>query len=75
MIKNNVELTHKAAEVLHRFEHGEIDVKTAKTMSSLISNIQKGYVIDMMKQKEEIELLASEEERGTSGKMHVKRVS
>jgi hypothetical protein len=74
MIKNNVELTRKAAEVLHRFEHGEIDVKTAKTMSSLISNIQKGYVIDMMKQKEEIDLLASEEERGKDGKMFIKKI-
>lgn len=63
MVKNNIELTRKAAEVLERFEKGEIDVKTAKAMSSLISNVQKGYVIDMMKQKQEINLLPSEEDK------------
>ena len=50
MVKNNVELTQFAAQVLQRFDRGEIDVKTAKAYSSLISNVQKGYVIDMMKQ-------------------------
>ncbi len=75
MVKNNVELTQKAAEVLHRFEQGEIDVKTAKAMSSLISNVQKGYVIDMMKQKQEIELLPSETEKSKEGERFVKRVN
>ena len=64
MVKNNVELTQFAAQVLQRFDRGEIDVKTAKAYSSLISNVQKGYVIDMMKQKQEVELLPSEEKPG-----------
>jgi hypothetical protein len=74
MIKNNQELTHKAAEALHRFETGEIDVKTAKAISSLISNVQKGYLIDMMKQKQGIDLLPSEEEKGKEGKMFIKKI-
>lgn len=68
MINNNVDVRKAASELYERLiVTGELDVKQAKAAASLLSVIQKSFMIDLMKSKMCIDFLESEEKTDTRG--------
>jgi hypothetical protein len=75
MVNNNIDVRKAASELYHRLvETKEITNNDAKAAVGVLSVIQKSFMIDIMKQRSNIELLDSEESK-EKGKMFVKKIS
>ncbi len=74
MVKNNVEAAKKALEILHRLEHGEINIEMAKALYKGLDVYAKQCIIEGVKHKMGIQYLPTEMESKESGKMYLKKV-
>lgn len=76
MVKNNKDVRKAASELYHRlFETKEITVQEAKTGAALLSVIQKSFMIDILKEKNQIPELDSEETGPVTEKPYLKQIS
>jgi hypothetical protein len=73
MIKNNVEASRKALEILHRLEHGEIDIEMAKALYKGLDVYAKQCIIEGVKHKMGIHYLPTEQPTKESCKMYLRK--
>lgn len=74
MIKNNRDVARNAAEIFERIQVGDIDKNHAKNALKALEVIQKSYMIDLIKEKQGIETLPSEDQK-SDGKGMIKKIS
>lgn len=74
MIKNNRDVARNAAEIFERLSMGDIDKNTAKNQLKALEVIQRSYMVDLIKDKQGIVILPSEDE-SNGGKGMVRKLT
>lgn len=74
MIKNNRQVAQNAAEIFEQIRLKQVDKQDANALLKALEVMQKSYLIDLMKDKQGIIMLPSEDE-SKEGRGMVRKIS